>query len=148
MLPRSSRATLRVVVLTLVRLVVLFVGALAGGSVVILDEHADVTGVRSYTDVADVDQTFLVVWAAAWHATGWLPLIIGLPRRRVFSEVSKDSLFRGCAELRLWGMVSSSSMPRERKHPVAALANQRIFISPDEGAHLLLYAYSTTHVAV
>ena len=87
MLPRSSRATLRVVVLTIVRLVVLFVGALAGGSVVILDEHADVTSVRSYTDVADVDQTFLgglgrsvarYGLAASNHRVA--------PRRRVFPE--------------------------------------------------------------
>src|SRR5919112_779994 len=114
MLPRSSRATLRVVVLTIVRLVVLFVGALAGGSVVILDEHADVTSVRSYTEVADVDQTFLgglgrsvarYGLAASNHRVA--------PRRRVFSEVSKDSLFRVGAGLRLWGMVSWSSMPRE-----------------------------------
>jgi hypothetical protein len=39
-------------------------------------------------------------------------------------------------------------MLRESEHPVAAQENQKIFISPDEGAYLLLYAYSTTHEAV
>ena len=61
MLPRSSRTTLGVVLLTLVRLgVVLLVGALLPGSVVVFDEYANVTDVSSYSDVADVDQTFLI----------------------------------------------------------------------------------------
>ena len=60
MLPRSSRTTLGVVLLTLVRLVVLLVGALLVGSVVVFDEYANVTDVSSYSDVADVDQTFLI----------------------------------------------------------------------------------------
>src|SRR5215210_5767189 len=36
----------------------------------------------------------------------------------------------------LVGMVSSSSMPRRREHPVAAQEHQKIFIGPDQGAHL------------
>src|SRR5215213_9190682 len=36
----------------------------------------------------------------------------------------------------LVGMVSSSSVPRRREHPVAAQEHQKIFISPEEGAHL------------
>src|SRR5215218_3343500 len=36
----------------------------------------------------------------------------------------------------LVGMVSSSSMPRRREHPMAAQEHQKIFIGPDQGAHL------------
>src|SRR5215218_7006768 len=36
----------------------------------------------------------------------------------------------------LVGMVSSSSVPRRREHPMAAQEHQKIFIGPDQGAHL------------
>src|SRR5918994_2241943 len=77
MLPRSSRATLRVVVLTLVRLVVLFVGALPGAT---SSFSPSTLTSRAFAPTPTLTKPSWVVWAAAWPATGYLPLITELPR--------------------------------------------------------------------
>lgn len=41
------------------QLVVLLVGALTRGRIVVFDEHVHVAHIRSYGNVADVDQAFL-----------------------------------------------------------------------------------------
>src|SRR5918995_2087084 len=80
MLPRSSRATLRVVVLTLVRLVVLFVGALPGAASSFSTSTLTSQAFAPTPTLPTLTKPSWVVWAAAWPATGWLPLITELPR--------------------------------------------------------------------